>query len=177
MALVYRESMKVLADILANGFSLDGKYVMLYNERRKIPSTYKDLFIVLSIVSTKIIGVVNRPQDKESGLSQVQGVAKNEMIQIDIMSVNSSARTQNQEVIIYLNSLYAQQQCELYNIKIARIPLQTNDLSALEGSSRLNRYGITINVKSTFNKVVDAEYYNDFSRAVPPTVWVNEDPS
>lgn len=176
MALVYREAMKVLADILANGFSLVGKYVVLYNERRAIPSDYQGLYIILSIISTKIIGVVNRPQDKESGLSQVQGVTKNEMIQIDIMSEDSTARERNQEVIIYLNSLYAQQQCELYNIKIARIPLQINDLSELEGSSRINRYGITINVKSAFNKVVDAEYYNDFSRAVPPTTWVDVKP-
>ncbi len=176
--------MKVMADIITSEMTLpdltiDSKVfspVMLYNERQKIPPTYKDIYIVLAIVSSKIIGTVNRPEDAEAGLSQVQGVTRNEMVQIDIMSQNSEARTRRDEVIMALNSLYAQQQCELYNIKLARIPLQTVDVSALEGTSRLNRYAITINAMSTFNKVVEAEYYDNFSRAVPPTVWVNEEP-
>jgi hypothetical protein len=179
MTLTYREPMKVLADILVHELELDDivvdnvelSPVMLYNERYKIPATYQGIYIVLSIVSSKVIGQVNRAENATDGLTEVQGITRNEMIQIDLMSANSDARTRRDEAVMALNSLYAQQQCELYNMKISRTPPQIVDLSMLEGSSRMNRYAITINAQSAYNRTKDAEYYDTFQN--PPTVKVD----
>jgi hypothetical protein len=153
-----KESIKVIADIIATEMDLDiTKQVVIYNQKYNIP-TSEGLFVALSLLAPKVIGAKS-----EVNLlgEEVQSAAIIEMIQIDIMSANADARLRHFEVLLALNSIYSQQQQELYNIKIARLPSTMSDASSLEGSAIMNRYVSTVLVNSVITKTKSLSGYFD----------------
>jgi hypothetical protein len=165
------EPIKVMADIIQIELNLESGDVIVYNQRFKIPSTEK-MFVVLSLLNSKIIGNNNYYEDDEDdGFQEIQEVAVHELLQIDIMSANDEARIRKHEVALALASVYAQQKCDENMIQIARIPEGFTDVSDLEAAARLNRYTATIAVKALYRKVKTVDYYGTFQN---PEVHSNE---
>ena len=168
--LVTREPIKVIADIIQTELELDALVdpkdasktiarVMVYNQRFKPPTT-EGMYVVVSYVSGVAIGNNNYITDVESAGTEIQELAMNEVIQIDVMSSNEEARQRKEEVIMALNSIYAAQVCDENRMQLARIPSAFNDLSGLEGSSQMNRYTMTVILKALYRKTKDASYYD-----------------
>ena len=94
-----------------------------------------------------------------------------EQIQIDILSRSNDAITRNWEVIAALKSLYAVQQMELNDFKIAKLPLRFFNTSSAEGGYQLNRYTLTFGAFVWYRKTkvlsdTGGLYYDDFTTRV-----------
>lgn len=162
----------VLCDIIQHELALaDGK-VMVYNQSFLAPTT-EGLYVVLGYIGGKAIGNTAEVTDETTGINETQNVSMLEMVQIDLMSIDLSARLNKEQVILALHSDYAQKVMELNRMQIARIPGQFNDVSSVEGHAILTRFVMTINVLSVYTKTKAVDYYDENSRCVPPTIVAN----
>ena len=159
-AIITEEPIKVLADIVQHEMELATGQVMIYNQ---------DLANMPEIPG-KIIGNNNTPTDHGTGLDEVQDVSVLQMIQIDVMSANSEARTRCMEVVMALASTYAKQQMDKYQISIASHPGAFVDASEVEGTARMNRYTTTVMVNALYKKTKAIDFYGTFNKEVHTNV-------
>jgi len=175
-----REPILVLADIIKTELELEDTVdlkgntispVLIYNQKYDIP-TLKGLYIVLLYMGNKAIGNNNYVEDTEGGMQETQELAMTSLIQIDVMSQNTEARTRKDEVVMALRSIYAQQKMDEYGMRIASIPATWLDASDIEGTAILNRFVMTLTIFSISRKIkVLDSYYTEFK---PVEVHVNE---
>lgn len=173
MSFVYREPGKILQDVLQSELSLAEGQVLFTNQKYFIPTD--GLFIVVSYIGpSKVIASNSEWIDNGAGLIERQMVAVDHWLQIDLMSFDESARTRKEEVMMAVQSLFSEQQQELYSMNIARHPGPFMDTSFLEETKMITRYTTTIRTKSVLRKEREIQdIYTDFSRAVPPLVTVD----
>lgn len=157
-----REVIKIIGDILKEQMQLREDQIMLAYSKYDIPAN-ADLFISLSYLSGKAIGNVSYfdPETNHETLTTTM----NDLIQIDIMSFDSSARQRKEEVIASLNSIYSQQQQDTYNFQIGRIPSEFINVSSLEETKFLNRFTISVAVTSLSTITRYPDYYDKFDNA------------
>jgi hypothetical protein len=158
--IIAREPVLIIADLLQSELGLSDSAVMLSYEKINI-STDPGLYIVLDYVSGKAIG--NNNYFDSDAIKEVQQVAMNHLIQIDLMSFDDSARTRKEEVIMALRSIAAQQAQDANAMQIARIPGEFINTASLENTKFLNRFTMTIVVKSIYTKTKTPQYYDTFS--------------
>ena len=166
------EIIKVVADIIQSEMELGNDRVYLYNQKWRIPPD-EGLFVVVGFLGAKAFGAKteyeNDPVTQE--LVEVQSVNQQETYTVDLFSRDSSARQRKQEVILALNSTFAQQMQEQYTFKIANLPSTFNDVSALEATAILNRYQLVFNALVVYRKVKNVQFYDSFQ--IPPIVHTN----
>lgn len=167
-ALIAREPIKVIADILKNELNLvDGQIMLDYSKINILEDP--GLYVALSYLGGKAIG--NNNYFDPNALTEIQEVAMNEIIQIDLMSFDNAARLRKEEVIMALRSVYSQQAQEAQLMQVARIPGDFVNASDFEETKWLNRFTMTIVVKALYRKEKDVDYYDKFQDA---TVLYNE---
>jgi len=160
------EPIKVVADILQTELGLTNGHVLLSYQQFKLPSD-SGLYIILNNISGKAIGNNNYFDSTLIGMQETQQVAMHEIVQIDLMSADNSARTRKIEVIAALMSKYSQQQQEINTVKIGRIPSEFSDTSSLEETQFLYRFTMTIPIFSLYTKTkIIADYYDNFTQEV-----------
>lgn len=179
MTSTFRDPAKVLRDIIINEMGLTAQQVEVYNQKYDIP-TVPGIYVAISFVSGRCIGAKSYVEDAgvddhdvDLGLTEIQEVAMNELYQIDIMSADLTARARKEELILAMTSIFAQQQCEKYQMNIASIPQNFMDASDVEGSARLTRYTMTIAVNALYKKIKAAPYYDQYPS---PEIWVDTKP-
>ena len=86
-------------------------------------------------------------------------------MQIDCYSRNNDARDRHQEITMALNSVYAQQQMDIYNFKISTLTNDVN-ISGIDGGSDINRFTTSFNVLIHFQKRKKIDYYDKFALTV-----------
>lgn len=149
-----REPIKVLADILQNQLSLSDDAVVLAYEKNIIPA-FNGLYVSLDYVGpAKCMANINEI-DPSTG-REIQSAAFSQLIQMDLMSYDATARRRKEEAAMALASVYAVQQMELYTMSIARNPSPFIDASSLEPTKHLNRFISTVQIFSVHRKVLVA---------------------
>lgn len=170
---------KILVDIIKHELELPDNYgrtprgdvipsVIIYAQNIKLFQTNK-LQITVKTVSEQIYSnrteFIENPNpvdpDGKDAFLEVQDVNEGRMMQIDVYSRNNEARERHHEVTIALNSVYAQQQMDLYNFKIGTISNSVN-ISGIDGGSDINRFTTTFNVIIHHQKIKPVDYYNKF---------------
>lgn len=137
----------VIADILTKRIKLlRSNPVLLYNQKFRIPPN-DSLFLYVAYLFEK--PMANNTKVKNDPTSDVGMVEENvyqaqEWYQIEAYSKGPEAFQRKHEVLTAMKSVYAQQQAEFYGFKIGTVPPSMTDLSAVEGSARLNRYALRI---------------------------------
>jgi len=159
--------LKIIADIIQNELSLSSGQVMIYNQSYKIPTT-PGLYVVVGNLGGKAIGSNSEVTDEATGISETQTLSMLKIVQIDLMSIDSSARDNEADVIMALQSDYAQKTMEQNKIKIARIPSQFNDISEVEGHAMMTRLSCALNILALYTKNKAIDYYDVFTDVVPP---------
>lgn len=171
---------KIICDIIKHELKLPDNYgktsrgdeipcVIIYSQNIKLFNTDK-LQITVRTVSQNVYSnrttfIENPTPTKEDGSDaylEVQDINERRLIQVDIYSRNNDARDRFWEVPMALKSVYAQQQMDLYNFKIATITNSQN-LSGLDGGSDINRFTISFYVLTHQQKTNAVNYYNKFS--------------
>jgi len=175
-----KEPLKVLAGIIQSEMELDDGQVIIYNQKYTIPKDEK-LYIAISSLGEKAISNINHAVDTTEGMDEIQEASIAHLVQIDIMSPETKdsdghpyneARARKVELVMGLRSIYAQQQCDEYSIRIANIPSSWVDVSGAEGVAILTRYAITFTIYSIFRKTKELNNYYDTFQT--PEVHVNE---
>lgn len=173
-AFTYREPGKIVADVLQSEMELADGQVMFTNQKFFIPTD--GLFIAISYVGpSKVIANVNEAiDDGGDGLTEIQSITMAHLIQIDILGYGNDVRTRKEEIVMALHSIYSEQLQEQYHMQISRQPGPFMDTSFLEETKMVTRYTTTIITTSVNQKSkAVADYYTDFSRAVPPELTVD----
>lgn len=178
-----KEIEKILVDILKHELKLPDNYgttprgdvipsVIIYAQNIKLFQTNK-LQITVKTISEQIYS--NRTEFRENpnpvdpdgkdAFLEVQDLNEGRMMQIDVYSRNNEARERHHEVTMALNSVYAQQQMDLYNFKIGTISNSVN-ISGIDGGSDINRFTTTFNVIIHHQKIKPVDYYNKFETTI-----------
>lgn len=169
---------KIICDIVQHELDLPDNYgetsngdvipcVIIYSQNIKLFNTNK-LQITVRTVSQNIYSnrseFIQNPtaEGDEDAFLEVQDINERRMMQIDVYSRNNDARERFWEVQMALNSIYAQQQMDLYNFKIGTISSSQN-ISGIDGASDINRFAITFNVITHQHKEKVIDYYDKFS--------------
>lgn len=160
--MAYREPGKIIRDILISEMELKDSQVRFTNQKFNIPT--KGLLIVLSYVGpSKSISNMNEwENDGAEGLIEVQSVTMLHLVQIDILGYGYDVRTRKEEMILALRSVFSQQQQELYQMQIARMPSGLLDTSFLEETKICTRYTMTIITTSLLQKRKTIDSYAAF---------------
>ena len=163
---IIREPIKVVADILSTEMGLKDGQLMLINEQWTIPQT-EGLYVALSYLGPgEIIGnnnfAVSDGDGPNDGMTEIQQVTVLHRIQIDIMSFGPEARLRKEEIPMALDSIYAQQKMEQYQMGIMRSPTPFLDASSLEETKRLNRFVTSVGINALFSKSKAAPYFKTF---------------
>lgn len=174
---------KILIDIIKHELELPDNYgktprgdvipsVIIYAQNIKLFQTDKLQVTVKSVseqtYSNRSVFIENpNPVDPDGkdALLEVQDMNEGRMIQIDVYSRNNEARERHHEVTMALNSVYAQQQMDLYNFKIGTISNSVN-ISGIGGGSDINRFTTTFNVIIHHQKIKPINYYNKFETTI-----------
>lgn len=172
--LTTREPDKLIADILIAELDLSKKQVLLVNQKFDIPVTDK-LFIAISYVGGQAIGNARYEGMVGSKFTETQKITMHHLVQIDVMSFGSEARTRKEEVIMALRSVKSQQLQDTAGLQIARIPGAFQNTSELEENNRmLTRFTMTVGVTSLYIKKQEISYYDTFPNAKVHVDKVNE---
>ncbi|MGB2578141.1 hypothetical protein AAIR98_000059 [Elusimicrobium simillimum] len=123
-------------------------------------------FVVVRIISETPIGSKRKYESVAEGLMEHQSINLLSRVMIDILSRNDDARVRRHEIIMALESTYAQQMQEKYSFSIGRLPSDLIDISDVEETRIPYRFNLSFNItfKKEKSKLVD--YYDKFQKAV-----------
>lgn len=170
---------QVLRNILLEELDLQPAQILFTNQKFFIPVS--GLFIAISYVGPAKVITRNSElvADTFGGQLEVQSATLLYMMQIDIMAYNdpkggNQARARFAEIPMAIASIFSEQQQELYAMQIARHTTSILDTSFLEETEMVTRYTMTLMATSAIQKQASTnEYYDDFTKAVPPLLTVN----
>lgn len=156
--------LQLFCDIIANQMGLAVGRVYLWDQKIFQPADEK-IYIAVSVVKTRPFGNTLELVPG-SGLTAMQYCNMQATLGIDIMSRGPFARDRKEEVIMALQSIYAQQQMEQNSFSIARLPILFTNLSLVDGAAIPYRFHIDVNIQYTVPKAVSVPYFDNFSRQV-----------
>lgn len=153
--------------ILQHEMGLEAGQLMLGLENWEIPKNV-GLYVALLYGPETVIGNNNYNSLDESGeYSEVQDSVMLHMIDIDIMSFDSSARLRKEAVLWAVQSYYAQTLMEQYQMRLAATPGSFSPVqNSLEETKQLNRFKITIMINAMHRNVKATPYYDSLQPVV-----------
>lgn len=162
----------LIAGLLRDYMDLKTEQVVVYNQKWKVPPDDGLYLTVSSLGPQKTYGTSanTRLSDDGQDLLEDVSIAGQEMIALDLYSRSQEAVNRKEEPVLCLNSIAAQQLCEKWSLKLARIPLTMVDASALEGAGQLNRFHLAFAVLRTRTKTTIVESFDKFTQ---PTLALN----
>lgn len=160
------EPIKVLANILQVEMGLADGTIMLGLENWEIPKT-PGLYVALYYGPDTAVGQTNEFDPANN--TEIQSVAMLHEIAIELLSFNEEARLRKEEVIMALNSVYAQQKLALQLMQINALPQTFLAVPVLEETKQLNKFRISFSMNALHQKIRDVNYYDQFRNATVTT--------
>lgn len=151
----------LLADIIRREMGLTQDQVWLWDQKFNIPTDEK-LYVAIRFLSAKPFGNSNRFLGSEEDGEAVQSVNMNALMSIDIFSRSAIARDRKEEIILALQSDYAQRQQELNSFYVAKLSSGFVDLSQIDGPAIPYRFNITVNMQYFVKKRKSVPYFDTF---------------
>lgn len=146
------ELVRVINAIIRREMALQEDQTMLYNQRWKIPPDDR-LYVTCSILGSKPYGVnrsysaspaiVETPTKITEVLNENISVNAQDLLSLKVFSKGDQARIRRNEILMALNSTFAEQEMERLSFRIGAVPISYVDASEEEGTTIINRYVIT----------------------------------
>jgi hypothetical protein len=155
------DALILFCEIIQRELGLADGRVFLWDQKLERPKD-NDLYIAVSVVSCKPFSNTNRLNS--SGESE-QSVNMQATLQIDVISRGPAARTRKEEVILALNSNYAQSQQERNSFYIGKLPAGSRfvNLSEIDGMAIPYRYSVSVNLQYMVKKTKVVSYIDTYS--------------
>lgn len=152
----------LFCDILKKELNLDDSHLFLWDQKIFQP-TDSSLYIAVGVVNSKPFGNTNKFEGVTN--SSIQSINMLDIISIDAISRGPSARDRRAEILMALNSNYAESQQELNSFYVGKLPSggQFINLSEIDGAAIPYRFRISINLQYFVTKVQSVSYYDEFS--------------
>lgn len=153
----------LFCEIIQRCLGLANGRVYLWDQKLMQP-TDAGLYVAVSVLSCKPFGNINSPDGSGGGLNSQQFVNMYAQLQIDVTSRDFEARDRKEEVILALNSTYANQQQEANSFYIGKLPpgSQFVNLSSPDGAAIPYRFNIAVAMQYFFVKTVVDPYFDTF---------------
>lgn len=152
----------LFCEIIQQEMSLTDGRVYLWDQKLMQPSDF-DLYIAVSVASAKPFGNSNRYQTDGGGLDAYQYVSMYNLLNLDIISRGPAARDRKEEVILALNSIYAQQQQDANSFYIGKLSTNFINLSEIDGAAIPYRYRISVAMQYAYVKIKPSQYFDTFA--------------
>lgn len=160
----------LFCDVIQNGMGLADGRVYLWDQKLFQPKDY-DLYVAVSVPFCKPFGnCTETTTDDDGNYVQVQSVNMYAVMEMDVISRGPAARDRKEELILALNSVYAEQQQEKNSFGIGRISTNFNNLSMIDGAAIPYRYKISCALQYFTSKVIAAPYFDSFDT---PTIVID----
>lgn len=158
----------LFCEIIQREMALADGRVFLWDQKIFQP-TDAGLYIAVSVPRCKPFG--NNTKTNSSG-DPVQSVNMLATVEVDIMSRGPDARERKEEIILALNSQYAQAQQAANSFNIGRLPTPSGfqNLSVVDGAAIPYRYNISINMQYFVTKTKPFPYFDAFAE---PSLAIN----
>lgn len=164
----------LLCEILQRELGLDNAHVYLWDQKIFQPKD-SSMYCVISVPSCKAFGNVNEAGinnggDVDGSLS-AQFINMLATIDIDIMSRSTAALNRKEEVLMAINSDYAQRQQNGNSFYIGRLPPNSRfiNLSVIDGAAIPYRFRISVNMQYTVAKQGATDYFDTFQTTTVAT--------
>lgn len=151
-------AIELFCDIISNQMSLSQGQVYLWNQKINIPIDSR-LYIAVGILSCKPFGNSNTLDTNGNSILSVNMQA---MLSLDILSRGPDARDRKEEIILALQSNYAQSQQELNSFYIGKLSTNFVNLSEIDGAAIPYRFNLSIPIQYFITKTQAIQYYNTF---------------
>lgn len=147
----------LFSDIIQNQMGLSSDRIWLWNQKVMQP-TDSGLYIAISVPICRPFGSGNTIVN---GI-QIQSVNMQATVDIDLISRGPEARDRKEEIILALNSVYAEQQQAANSFYIGKLPPRSQflNLSNVDGAAIPYRYRISINMQYFIRKTQTAPYFD-----------------
>lgn len=149
----------LVRDIIVSEMGLSDDQAWLYQQKFDVPSDSR-LYVSIGVLSNKPFGKSTRTgADGESADQSANWAAT---LSIDIFSRSTEALNRKEELILALNSLYAQTQQEANGFYIAKLPTAFVNVTDEEGSALVYHFNMSLVVQYSVTKSKPVAYYDDF---------------
>lgn len=160
----------LFCDILQNQLGLDNNHIYLWDQKIQQPKDYS-LYIAVGVQNSKPFGNTNYWNGENQ--TSVQSINMLDTLSLDLISRGPAARDLKGNVLMALNSTYAEQQQEFNSFFIGKLPAgaQFINLSEIDGAAIPYRFRISINLQYFVTLASSVPYYSNFQ-----TVQVTTNP-
>ncbi len=151
--------MGLFCEIIQNQMGLADGRVYFWDQKLFQPKDY-DLYVAVSVASSRPFGNVNR--QSASGTDSEQYISVCDILDVDIISRGPSARDRKAEILLALNSNYAEQQQNFNSFFIGKLPMgqRFTNLSNVDGAAIPYRFRISVAIQYAYAKVTPIEYFD-----------------
>lgn len=153
--------LQLLCDVIRTEMGLSEDQVYLWDQKIRIPTDSR-LYVAVGVLRCRPFAN-NINYDSESGLTAVQSTNFSSDVSIDIFSRGPEARERKEELLMALQSIYAEQQQEFNSFRIFSLPTDFINLSDLDGAAIPYQFNITVRMQYFTKKTVNLQYYDQFS--------------
>lgn len=153
-------------DIIRKEMGLPQNNIWLWSQDKKIPAESTELYVVVGCLDFEPISSKSYFVGTDANKKERQVVYGEALLQIDIFSRSTEARTRRAEILMALNSFYSQEVQNKYNFRIFEIPVSFLNNSKLEGGSSTNRFTIRVRAMCTEVKEKGTDYYDTFNAEI-----------
>lgn len=153
-----------IVDIIRSEMELDQQHIWVEAQNRKIPTNADELFVTVGTVDFNPISSKSYFVGETTNERQV--VYGRALMQVDIYSRSTEARTRRAEVLMALNSFYSQEIQNKYHFRIFEVPSAFINTSHLEGGSNINRFTVRFYAMCSVVKEKKTDYYNTFNAEI-----------
>lgn len=153
----------LFCDILQNEMGIASDHIYFWDQKIFQP-TDSSLYIAVSIPSCKPFSNIITTDGSGIGLNSVQSINMLATFDIDAISRGPEARDRKEEIILALNSIYAQSQQETNSFYIGKLPPGSRflNLSFVDGAAIPYRFKISVNVQYAITKTKAVPYFDTF---------------
>lgn len=157
----------LVCDILQTSLGLENGKVYLWDQKLNEPKDYS-LYIAVSVLTSKPFG--NTTRFDGVNMQTIQSVNMIDTVQIDLISRGPDARDKRANVLMALNSQYAEQQQEFNSFFIGKLPTNFVNLSHVDGAAIPYRFQISVALQYFVKLIQSVDYYDMFDQ---PAVIIN----
>lgn len=158
--------LELVCDIIKTEMDIDDDHIYLWDQKIMQPKD-SDLYIAVGIESCKAFGNTNRQVGSDEDFESQASVNMLATLSIDLISRGPDARDRKEEVLLALNSNYAQNQMAGNSFYVAPLPAGAKfvNLSELDGAAIPYRFRISVQMQYFYTKTKSVPYYDEFSEA------------
>jgi len=155
----------LFCDILKNQLGLANDHIYLWDQKLNEPKDYS-LYIAVSVLSSKPFGNTNFWDGPN--LQTIQSINMFDTLQVDAISRGPEARDKRANILMALNSQYAEQQQEFNSFFIGKLPTNFVNLSQIDGAAIPYRFQIQVALQYFVKLIQTPDYYDTF--AIPQVI-------